>query len=72
MIQVNANPFEKALPCGKSVAVVNADERCEMVLAFTWTQCRAAMKHACLQASVYQAIQRRLRQLERERLERAS
>ena len=65
---MGGNPFEYKVPTGQVVEVLNAADRCERVKSFTWAECQAAMKRACLQATVYQAIQRRLRQLERERL----
>lgn len=62
------NPFQTTSPSGHVVETLNAADRCQMVKSFSWAQCQAAMKANCLQATVYQAIQRRLRELQRERM----
>ncbi|MFW6340999.1 MAG: hypothetical protein ACOC0Q_09035 [Wenzhouxiangella sp.] len=62
------NPFEYEIYGGRIVQACDAQSRCDRVRNFTRAQCEAAMKITYLQASVYQAIQRRLRQLEREKL----
>lgn len=62
------NQFERKTPTGRTVQTCDAADRCEMVRTFTRQQCEQAMRINMLQASVYQAIQRRLREIERERL----
>lgn len=61
------NPFEYEIYGGQIVQACDAQSRCDMVKNFSRKQCHAAMEITYLQASVYQAIQRRLRALDRER-----
>lgn len=67
-----SNPFFYRAQDGRRLQAINSEDRCEMVAEFSWAECRAALQVCCLQATVYQAIHRRLRELERQRLERAS
>ncbi len=60
------NPFRKRA-CGRHVEAVDAVSRIDMVRSFNPFKCGAALRVPGLQATVRQAIERRLRQLTKER-----
>lgn len=57
------NPFS-CPNLGRGVQTVAAADRMELVKKFDASQCRAALKLPDLQATVRQAIERRLKRLE--------
>lgn len=59
-----SNPFRRH---GQSGEAVDAASRIDMVGSFNPFKCQVALRMPGLQATVRQAIQRRLRQLDRER-----
>lgn len=67
-----ADPFEYVADDGRRLRAIHEEDRCAMVQSFSVAECRQALQHVCLQTSVYQAIQRRMRALERQRLGRTA
>lgn len=62
-----ANPFlSNHVPGIGDAEAVDVETRLERVKNFSESQCRAALKRDGLQATVRKAIERRLRQLEKE------
>lgn len=60
----SANPFMVNI-CGQVCQTVASDDRIRMVKQFTASECHIALKLRGLQKTVKQALERRLRQLER-------
>jgi len=58
------NPFMVNI-CGQVCQTVDSTDRIRMVKQFTATQCHAALKLHGLQKTVRQALERRLRQLDK-------
>lgn len=59
------NPFERGVYNGRQTYIVTVDDRVRAVREFDRAQCEAALRVPDLQKTVRNAVQARLRQLDR-------